>query len=603
MKKELQGYLEEMLKPLKQYYSEDGTSLRLGCFAAGYGMNIADMEGLSRVLWGLTPVWTGSEKDNSEHEFFKSIYRKALVNGTNPLYKGYFGDLGHRDQRMVEMAAISLNLLMNPESIWNTLKVDEKQNLANWLYQINDYTLPDNNWNFFNVITNVALKKVGMKYSHEKIEYGISRYESYYLGNGWYSDGNRPQKDYYSSFGIHYYCLLYAMFMEEDTLRCRLYKDRAKEFAKSFIYWFDEEGKALPFGRSLTYRFAQVAFFSVYVTVLGEEIKDLGVIKGLIGRHFRYWMNQPIFDNGGVLSVGYTYPNSNMAENYNSPGSPYWAFKSFLCLSLGDDHPFWKVEEEKMPKLDKIYLIKESDMLIQHRNNEVVALTAGQYPTIEHTHSSAKYAKFAYSSRFGISVPRSNVNMEECAPDCMLAFSLKDGIQVRRRCLEYKVTEDKVWSIWSPSEGILVESTIIPRDNGHIRSHKIQSDRSCKVYDCGFSYPKTKDTRSDNEDGVAMIYDENGYSKVSICKVISDSMDTKNLNYVVERKRDSTLSNGSPIIIQPSANTNIIYPLTHIPAIEYEIQIGVTMVETMVESYMEDGFVAIGRGDCYELLK
>lgn len=32
------------------------------------------------------------------------------------------------------------------------------------------------------------------------------------------------------------------------------------EFAKQFIYWFDEEGEAIPFGRSLTYRFSQVSF-------------------------------------------------------------------------------------------------------------------------------------------------------------------------------------------------------------------------------------------------------------------------------------------------------------------------------------------------------
>lgn len=32
------------------------------------------------------------------------------------------------------------------------------------------------------------------------------------------------------------------------------------EFVKQFIYWFDEEGEAIPFGRSLTYRFSQVSF-------------------------------------------------------------------------------------------------------------------------------------------------------------------------------------------------------------------------------------------------------------------------------------------------------------------------------------------------------
>ncbi|WP_375120557.1 DUF2264 domain-containing protein [Paenibacillus sp. CR_12] len=29
-----------------------------------------------------------------------------------------------------------------------------------------------------------------------------------------------------------------------------------------------------------------------------------------------------------------------MAENYNAPGSPYWALKTFLVLQLAEDSPF-----------------------------------------------------------------------------------------------------------------------------------------------------------------------------------------------------------------------------------------------------------------------
>lgn len=47
---------------------------------------------------------------------------------------------------------------------------------------------------------------------------------------------------------------------KDDPERATKYKARAMEFAKQFIYWFDEEGEAIPFGRSLTYRFSQVSF-------------------------------------------------------------------------------------------------------------------------------------------------------------------------------------------------------------------------------------------------------------------------------------------------------------------------------------------------------
>ena len=77
-----------------------------------------------------------------------------------------------------------------------------------------------------------------------------------------------------------------------------------------------------------------------------------------------YWLAQPVFDNGGVLTVGYTYPNLLMSESYNAPGSPYWSFKTFVCLALPDSHPFWKAESEPLPKLSEVLAVKECDMVL-----------------------------------------------------------------------------------------------------------------------------------------------------------------------------------------------------------------------------------------------
>lgn len=573
MKAELQEYLIKIIEPLKKYYSIHKAELYLGASAAGYGMHIAKMEGFSRILWGLTPFFAGGGIENE----YKEIYQKGIVNGTDPNHEEYWGDLGNNDQRMVEMASIGLSLLMTPEVLWNPINEQEKKNLASWLYQINNYTQPDNNWNFFCVLVNVALKKCNMPYSEERINYGKERYESFYIGNGWYSDGNRPQKDYYTSFGIHFYCLLYAKYMEQDDPEtCRRYKERAKIFAESFIYWFDEEGRALPFGRSQTYRFAQVAFWSVYAVVMGEECSYLGVVKGIIGRHIRYWMNQPIFDNGGALTIGYCYPNLNISEAYNSPGSPYWAFKAFLCLSLEDDNKFWHIKEEPLPKLERVKKIEECDMLVIHKEGEVCALTAGQYPTVEHTHSPAKYAKFAYSSVFGFSVPRSNLSMVECAPDSMLAFQINDMIYVRKKCIDHIVSDNQIYSKWSPVEGVTVETTLIPTKKGHIRTHHIISEYDCIAYDCGFSYPGGKLSKVEIGDNYSKVHDDNGYSMV------------KSLH-------------GSGKTISAAPNTNLIFPLTHIPSVIYEIHKGEQNVESEIVAEMKAGLIITGKGDCYEL--
>lgn len=568
-----QKLLLNMMEPLKKHYSEDCAVLELGAAAAGYGSRIAGMEGFSRILWGLVSYWAGGGEDES----LLHIYQKGLSNGTDPFSDEYWGNLHNKDQRMVEMAAISYGILMAPEKLWAPLGEKEKGQLADWLYQINLYTQADNNWQFFKVITNLALKSVGKRWSQEQVKDAIERYESFYLGNGWYSDGLRPQKDYYISFGIHFYCLLYARFMgKEDPETAERFKMRADLFAKTFIYWFDDEGKALPFGRSLTYRFAQAAFFSA--CALAEvECFSWGVIKGIIERHLEYWMRQPVFDNGGILTVGYTYPNLLMSESYNAPGSPYWAFKIFLFLALPDDHPFWLAKSEVFPKLKEVCAVKECDMLLCHRKHEVTALTAGQYPVLEHAYAAEKYAKFAYSSVFGFCVSRSYHQLEQAGTDSMLTFYVHGMHYVRRTCLEYRITEQEVYARWRPVEGIEVETWITPVKNGHKRKHRITSSLTCKAYDCGFSYPNCmEETKQESESRFAAASDKNGMSRI---------------------RADW----GEGIVITAVPNINLIFPNVLIPAIQFQITPGITEIETLVETRFTDQEIVIGGGDCYAL--
>jgi len=142
------------------------------------------------------------------------------------------------------------------------------------------------------------------------------------------------QKDYYIPWAIQYYGLLYSKFAADtDPQRAALYRQRAQLFAQQFVYWFDANGTALPFGRSLTYRFAQNSFWAACIWAELEPL-PLPVMKGLIVRNFQWWLNQKMFDRDGILTIGYCYPQMYMAERYNAPGSPYWGMKSFLLLAL-----------------------------------------------------------------------------------------------------------------------------------------------------------------------------------------------------------------------------------------------------------------------------
>lgn len=547
-KQDYQKLLLELLAPLRGRYSEGRGRLTLAGAGACYPQEVIELEAFARPLWGLAPFWAGGGRD----ELFEEIYREGLAVGANPKHPEYWGDCEDMDQRFVEMAPIAFGLLIAPGQLWEPLTETEKGNLATWLSQINDHELPKCNWYYFRILVNLALRARKCPYSRELLESDMSYMESCYEGGGWYVDGSSVQKDYYCGFAMHFYGLLYAALSADQERRGRL-RERSGEFAGSFIGWFDERGAALPYGRSLTYRFAQAAFWSaaLYAEV---DTYDAGVVKGIINRHLRYWLSMPVFQGDGTLSIGYGYPNLTMAERYNAPGSPYWCVKLFLILSLPDEHPFWKAEEKPLPFAEPVKALYEAEMLLQRRPGEVVAYVPGVYTQNVLGHFKEKYGKFAYSSVFGFSVSHSGDILEEAAPDSMLAF-VPEGEQqvyVRKRAMEYRLTDNSLWCKWSPVAGVMVETEIAPVPEGHIRRHVIVSDRAYMVYDCGFSVAQRENP---------------GWG----CRVIPLSQ------------------GGVSCKINANANTNILYKNTVIPAVRYLIEPGRTVLEDRVETWSEGG--------------
>ncbi len=554
-----QDFIDCMLKmadPLIPYFSEKKARLNLGDTGVYYNKAAVSMEGISRLLWGFVPLFAGGHRN----EKWQDIFRSALSEGTNPEGEEYWGTFSDKDQKFVEMAAISYGILFARESVWDALSEKAQDNLAEYLYAINEYTLPECNWVLFAVLVNLALKSVGRKYSAEKLEKYLDLTESFYCGDGWYRDGDSNQKDYYISFAIHFYCLIYAKLAEnEDARRSKLFKERAMIFARQFIYWFDSTGEALPFGRSLTYRFSQVSFFSACV-IAGIEPFTLGQMKGLISRHIENWLTRDIFDRDGILTIGYGYPNLIMAEAYNAPGSPYWAFKTFAVLMLPDEHPFWSAGAEPFPELAPISSQPFGDKLMYHFGNHAAAYPVGIFSPQGHGQSIAKYGKFVYDTCFGFNVAKSSYNVFENSPDSMLAFEIDGDCHVRRISLETKIGEKETWSKWSPYPGIIVETTIVPDENGHTRYHKITSEVECYAYDTGFAVAcRDEDMAEQKTDGNTATV-ENVFS---VCTVSGS---------------------GEAVVLDNSPNTNVLYRKTKMPAVKYFIKKGETNIVTRVDA-------------------
>ncbi len=396
---------DRLLRPLLPLFSRGDTRIHLGNMSSGAPDSVSEIEGFSRILWAMAAM-----KELKADDPLWVKVRQGLIHGTNPEDPNYFGDLGDKEQRIVETAAIGYAFVLRPDCIYDPLSEEEQKRLIAWLDGVNHKEAHPCNWKFFRVMVNIGFKALGLSYNKEAMEAHLEDIEAYYVGNGWYRDGELEgsHAEYYIPFAMHYYGLFYAMTMEDvDPERAAIYKQRAREFADDFIYWFSSDGAALPYGRSLTYRFAQVGFWSMMV-VAGVECQwSLGQIKGLIMRHFRWWKQQPYLDPEGRMTMGYAYPNPFMTEEYNAPGSVYWSLKSMVILALDAEHPFWQAEEEDMPSLDKRHK-QDVPRFILTRDDagkHVLAYNGGNYHTNGHTHVECKYEKFVYSTYFGFSVP------------------------------------------------------------------------------------------------------------------------------------------------------------------------------------------------------
>ncbi|MCU6681865.1 DUF2264 domain-containing protein [Leclercia sp. H6W5] len=484
-RQDLVAALNTLLAAVDTQFPAGSSRFSLGDTSAHYATDVAQMEGLSRVLWGLFPLLAAGDSTP-----FSEKYIAAIKQGTDPQSAGYWGEAGPYDQRLVEMAAYGLGLALLQDKLTALFSERELMNLHAWLNQITDATMPDSNWNYFAIMVQLGFKRAGLPYDQQAIDRRFAMMDAYYLGEGWYSDGPGRPKDYYISMAFHFYGLIYAT-LSGDEARAKVLRQRSRLFAEDFIYMSAADGASVPFGRSLTYRFAMVAFWSA-VAFSGLEVFTPGIVKGIVLRHLRWWQQQPITDRDGILTLGFAYPNLAMCEDYNSPGSPYWALKTYLILALPESHPFWQADEQPLPALAEKRVIPHAQQILIHTDH-VTLLTAGQLELNNYVNTEAKYTKFAYSSRFGFTIERGRFGLKHAACDSMLLLADGDNyFRGRRECETVRVDENYIFSRWSPWHDVHIDSWLVPFGEWHLRLHRITSARTLQTVEGGFAVMKTE---------------------------------------------------------------------------------------------------------------
>jgi len=495
-KGDVQRAARDLIEPLSHHTSRRGANVRLGSFSAVFADRVAELEGFARPLYGIVPLVVGG----GEFGHWDRI-ASGLDAGSDPASPEFWGPVSRDiDQRMVEQAGIGLALAFCPETTWDALDRGAQVRLADWLRGIFTHEPAPNNWQLFRVLVALGLERVGVPFERTLVDKSLDLVDSYRSSDHWYRDGDVGAVDYYVPWAFHTYGLMYVAANRlglGDDKRAAAFAERAAGFAGDFVHWFGPDGAAIPYGRSLTYRFAAASMWGALAWADVESAVPWPVVKGMSMRHLRWWADKPISDRDGVISVGYAYDNRRLGESYNSPGSPYWCMKFFAGLGAPDDHPFWATDEEQQPLLDEPVTLRDAGWVVDRDEEQAVALIAPTSPTRPWVdQAAAKYHKLAYSSAFGFSGDFAAADGSQSTDSTL---TLTDGAGARAvSSVALAGTEDGfAWRVSLPFPDVRVNTVLVGGVPWHLRLHLIENARPLLAEESGFAVGFEPDTTGD----------------------------------------------------------------------------------------------------------
>lgn len=321
----------------------------------GRNKNVAYLEAFGRLLWGITPWLTLPDDNTNETELRKSVRDKiikCIKNGFNEKSSDYLINL-HESQNLVDCAYIAQSFIKGKNILWDPLDNNTKENIIKVFKSLKKHYKLHNNWILFTSMIETFFLVINNDPDIFKIEIAIEKIDKWYIGDGWYKDGDDFHMDYYNSFVIHSMLIDVTNVLKNNINKniSNNYKQKYEIFVERMIRYSEfleriisPDGSFPPIGRSITYRTA--CFQSLAHTILLDRISKkltYGQIKGglnaLINKFFSGNQN---FDNNGYLVLGFNGHQPEIADGYSNTGSMYICTTIFLPLGLGVTHDFWK---------------------------------------------------------------------------------------------------------------------------------------------------------------------------------------------------------------------------------------------------------------------
>ncbi len=320
----------------------------------GRDKNVAYLECFGRLMDGLAPWLMLPDDTTEEGEARKKLREQALmsiVHAVDPKSPDYL--LWRKEgQPLVDSAFFSSALLRAPKQLWDPLDKTTKERIVTELKLLRRVKPPYSNWLLFAAMNEAFLLSVDEDYDPMRVDLAVKKMNEWYVGDGWYADGERFHFDYYNSFVIQPMLLKVTEVMAQTNQSGKgVYGQalkRMQRYCEHLERMISPEGTFPPIGRSLTYRtgaFQPLALLALRKQ-LPEKLSEGQVRAALVAVHQRIFSNPTNFNEGGFLTIGFAGHQPELGDSYSNNGSMYLTSESFLPLGLPANDSFWTSKAE-----------------------------------------------------------------------------------------------------------------------------------------------------------------------------------------------------------------------------------------------------------------
>ena len=290
--------------------------------------HIGYLECISRITCGISYYVYNQKNEKLKALLVSSI--NNIVNSNNSIYQLWFTE----QQSLIEAGHLAYGFIRSNMNLFNDLDENSRKNCIKIFKYVKNIKTNHNNWILYNAMIEYFLYLCNEEYHVAKIQIILNQVENWYVGDGFYKDGNSFKMDYYNSYVIHSF--YYDISKEFQNEKIEELYQRMKLYSKYLTNLISPCGYYPPLGRSITYRFATFHCLSHFIILKNE--KNIEIDKSIKQKltnviKFLFWNNDS-FDENGFLKLGWANKGAEISDYYTNSGSLYATTLGFFGISI-----------------------------------------------------------------------------------------------------------------------------------------------------------------------------------------------------------------------------------------------------------------------------